>query len=138
MERLLFVSERNVSVTSEHGHIQLTRDLSNSEETTQRVFQTKNECCLRSGDIKKGFLLDCSDKSDKIVRRSTFYSQWFNGDLQRQRYVLIESSRYHYLNASHVTCDCISNEIHLFAWLLNIDTCCDWLFKKTIRCTIFA
>ena len=44
----------------------------------------------------------------------------------------------HYLNASHVICDCLSNEIHSFDWLLNIDTCCDWLLKKTIRCTIVA
>ena len=44
----------------------------------------------------------------------------------------------HYLNASHVLCDCLSNEIHSFHWLLNIGTCCDWLFRKTIRCTIFA
>ena len=26
----------------------------------------------------------------------------------------------HYLNASHVICDCLSNEIHSFDWLLNI------------------
>ena len=69
-----------MSVTSEHGHLQLTRDLLNSEGTTKKVFQTKNKCCSRSGDIK-GFLLDCSDKLDKIVQRSTFHSQWFNGDL---------------------------------------------------------
>ena len=66
MERLVFVSERNVSVTSEHGHIQLTRDLSNSEGTTKRVFQTKNKCS-RSVDIKKGFPLDCADEPGKIV-----------------------------------------------------------------------
>ena len=50
-----------MSVTSEHGHIQLTCDLSNSEGTIKRVFQTKNDCCSRSGDIKKGFLLDCTE-----------------------------------------------------------------------------
>ena len=61
--------------------MQLTWDLLNSEGTTKRVFQTKNECYSRSGDIKKGFLLDCSDKSDKIVQHSAFHSQWFNGDL---------------------------------------------------------
>ena len=36
----------------------------------------------------------------------------------------------HYLNASHATCDHLSNEIHSFDWLLNIDTSCDSLFKK--------
>ena len=66
---------------SEHGHIQLTCDLSNSEGTTKKVFQTKNKCCSRSGDIKKGFLLDCSNESDKTGPHSTFHSQWFNGDL---------------------------------------------------------
>ena len=67
IECFLFGSKRNVSIMSQHGHIQLNCDLSSSEGTTKRVFQTKNECCLRSGDIKKGFLLDCSDKLDKIV-----------------------------------------------------------------------
>ena len=36
----------------------------------------------------------------------------------------------HYLNASYAICDCLSNEIHSFDWLLNIDTSCDSLFKK--------
>ena len=36
-------------------------DLSDSEGTIKSVFQTKNECCSRNGDVKKGFLLDCSD-----------------------------------------------------------------------------
>ena len=44
----------------------------------------------------------------------------------------------HYLNALHVICDCLSNKIHSFDWLVNIDSCCDWLLKKTIRFTIFA
>ena len=37
---------------SEHGYIQLTGNLSNSEGTTKSIFQTKNKCCWKSGDIK--------------------------------------------------------------------------------------
>ena len=44
-------------------------------------FKPKTNAVSRSGDIRKGFLLDCSDKSNKTVRHSTFHSQWFNANL---------------------------------------------------------
>ena len=80
IECLLFILEQNIcnvwawSYTVNSGSFELRRD-------HQEGFSNQNECCSRSGNIRKIFVLDCSDESDKLVRHSTFHSQWFNANL---------------------------------------------------------